>query len=197
MKNRKAAEKIILDGLSDLDTSGKNTEMTKQFFAGMSDAEFDQYMRNIEEEKDFVSLVYENMSHSPITTDNNYKVAKKWGYELFERLWLTDPNTGALYMTPLKYPVIYLPMRRQVQLLDIKISVAEDNKHLDEMTDQPTGISKGGGLSFPETLILYSHGLTRSLEELLKVRGGDLKAYNLMNRQIQETGEANLDYIGN
>lgn len=195
MANRKAAEQVILEGLSALDPSGENTKIMQTFFDGMTDRQFDDYMTAIAEGREYVSMVYANLEHSPITVDNNLAVAKKWGHNFFQRLKLTDPTTGMTMLTPLPYPVFDLPIRRQVQMLKEKISIPEDNKHIDDYTDQPTGVSKGSGISFPEMLVLYSNSLDRSIEEMIKFRGGDLTAMNAMDRSIAETGEANLDHI--
>ncbi len=192
---RKEAEKVILEGLTALDPSGKNTQLTKSFFESMSDEQFDDYIKAIEEERAYVGLVYETMGKNGISTENNLKVAEAWGHSFFQKLILTDPVTGQTYETPLPYPVVDLPVRRQVQMLKEKISIPEDNRHFDDYTDQPTGISKGGGISLPETLVLYSAGLSQSLTEMIKYRGGDLKAMNAMDRAIAEQGDASMESI--
>lgn len=192
---RKEAEKVIINGLKDLDPSGKNAKLTQSFFDGMSDEEFDKYIKALEEEKAYVGLVYEIMGKNGVTTENNLKVAEKWGHPFFQKLVLTDPVTGQTYQTPLPYPVVDLPVRRQVQMLKEKISIPEDNRHVDDYTNQPTGVSKGGGISLPETLVLYSAGLSQSLTEMIKFRGGDLKAMNAMDRAIAEQGDASMESI--
>ena len=192
---RKHAEKTILDGLTDLDPSGKNTKLTRSFFDSMTDEQFDDYISAIEAGKAYIGLVYENMGKNAITTENNLKVAKKWGHSFFHKLILTDAVTGQTYETPLPYPVLDLPVRRQVQMLKEKISIPEDNRHVDDYTNQPTGVSKGGGISLPETLVLYSAGLSQSLTEMIKFRGGDIKAMNAMYRAIAEQGDASLESI--
>ncbi len=192
---RKEAEKVILEGLTAMDPSGKNTKLTQEFFKDMSDEHFDDYMKAIESGKAYVGLVYEVMGKNGISTDNNLKVAEEWGHSFFQKLILTDSVTGQTYKTPLPYPVVDLPVRRQVQMLKEKISIPEDNRHVDDYTNQPTGISKGGGISLPETLVLYSAGLTKSLTEMIKFRGGDLKAMNVMDRAIAEQGDASQESI--
>lgn len=195
MANRAAAEKVILEWIDQLDPSGKNTTVYKALFARMSDKQFDEYMRAIESGQDFVSLISENLSDSQVTTDNNLKVAKKMGYEFFHRIWMTDPVTGTVYLTNEKYLVVELPVRRQIQTLVNKISIPEDNRHVDDLTDQPIGASKGSSLSFPEILVLHASGHDQSIIEMIKLRGGDLKAMNAMDRQIAQTGSAKLESI--
>jgi hypothetical protein len=194
--NRKAAEKIILEAMTLIDPSGDNTALMIGFFKTMTDKAFDLYMQAIENGTDYVSVVAPNLTQSKITTDNNLKVAKKLGVELFQRLWLTDNATGVEYLTNQKYLVVKLPVRRQIQTLENKMSIPEDNKHVDDLTDQPTGVSKGSSISFPELLVMYSQGNSRGIEELIKFRGGDIKAMQAMDKQIHESGGASLDSLG-
>lgn len=195
MGNRKAAEAIILKWVAELDPSGKNTQLTEQFFKDMDDEQFEVYMQRIESGLDFVSLVYENLKQSDISVDNNLRVAKLMKHEFFEKLWLTDAITGRTYLTPLEYLVIDLPVKRQIEMLSKKISVPDDNRHIDELTDQPTGVSKGASLSYPEMLVLYSKGLDQSILEMMKYRGGDTKAFLEMERSIRDTGGVDLKAI--
>lgn len=195
MGNRKAAEAIILKWIKELDPTGHNLKITEENLKAMSDLDFDRYMQAIESGQDFVSMNYENLKKSGITVENNLVVAEKMGHEFFERLWLTDPITQRLYLTPMRYLVIDLPVRRQVEMLAKKISIPEDNRHIDEMTDQVVGVSKGSSLTYPEMLILYAKGLDSSIVEFMKFRGGDTVAYQEMERSIRETGGVNLNMI--
>lgn len=195
MGNRKAAEAVILKGLRLLDPSGKNAEMTKELFASMSDKQFDEYMIAIEEGRDYVSMVYENLQHSQITVENNLKAAEALGHDFWEQIWVTDSATGKAYLTPKKYMVIDLPVRRQIQMLKKKISIPDDNRHIDDLTDQPTGVSKGSSLSAPEIYVLYSKGMDKSIIEMIKYRGGDAKGMTAMDRSIRETGGVNLAFL--
>ncbi len=195
MANRKAAEKVILEGLSMIDPSGTNTQLMIAFFKNMTDAAFDKYMQAIADGTDYVSIVAPTLTKCKITTENNLKVAKKLNFEFFHRLWLTDVATGSVYLTNQRYLVVKLPVRRQIQTLENKISIPEDNRHVDDLTDQPTGVSKGSSISFPELLVMYSQGNSRGIEELIKYRGGDIKGMQAMDKQIHESGGASLDSL--
>lgn len=186
--NRKAAEQVILKWVGKIDPSGRNTKLLTAFFEKMSDKEFDDYMKAIEAGRDYVSVVAPNLDDCRITTDNNLKVAHEMGVALFQRVWLTNPKTGQVYLSNQRHPVVHLPVRRQIQTLENKISIPEDNKHVDDLTDQPTGVSKGSALSFPEVLALYAQGCEAGIEEMIKYRGGDIKAMRAMDRVIHEQG---------
>ncbi len=193
---RSAAEKEILDALSLLDPTGDNTKLMKDNFSKMNDKQFDAYMQAIKEGKDYVSIVVPNMRKKrAITTDNTKKVAQKLGIQLEHQLWIVDPKTKLTYLTPIKYLVLHLPVRRQIQTLESKIAVAENNRKIDDMTDQVTRESGKSSISFPELLVLVASGQYRACEELLKVRGGDLAALNMSNTNIYSTGGFSLDAV--
>ena len=193
---RSAAEKVILDALTLLDPTGENTALMKDNFKRMSDKQFDAYMKAIEAGQDYGSMVVPNMRKKrAVTTDNTKRVAQKLGIKLEHQLWITDPKTKLEYLTPIKYLVLHLPVRRQIQTLESKIAVAENNRKIDDMTDQVTRESGKSSISFPELLVLVASGQYRACEELLKVRGGDLAALNMSNTNIYSTGGFSLDAV--
>ncbi len=193
---RSAAEKVILEAISLLDPTGENTQLMKDNFSKMNDKQFDAYMQAIKEGKDYVSMVVPNMRKKrAITTDNTKKVAQKLGIQLEHQLWMVDPKTKLEYLTPIKYLVLHLPVRRQIQTLESKIAVAENNRKIDDMTDQVTRESGKSSISFPELLVLVASGQYRACEELMKVRGGDLAALNMSNTNIYSTGGFSLDAV--
>lgn len=138
--------------------------------------------------RELLTIVVPPMKPNKISVENNLKLAEKWGLPLFERIWITDPITKETYLTNRPYAVIDLPICRQAQTLDAKISTAKHNRQVDERTNQPTGDSKGASLSYPELQILLSSDLKATATEMMKFRGGDEKAFRIMNKQMQETG---------
>lgn len=195
MANREAATRLGVKWLKKMDPSGNSAKEFQKMVEKLDDEQFEQYVEQIEAGKAFVPLIYENMSGSPITTKGLMKVAEEMGVEVFQHLVTTDGVTGQLMKTPRRYPVLYLPVRRPVQALSKKWSIPDNSSHIDELTDQVTGDSKGSALSFPETLILQSHGQDMAIQEFLKLRGGDLEAQTAMERQIAETGECDATQI--
>ena len=193
---RSAAEKVILDALSLLYPTGDNTKLMKENFSKLTDKQFDAYMSAIEKGEDYVSMVVPNMrKNRAISTNNTKAVAQKLGIKLEHQLWMVDPKTKLQYLTPIKYLVLHLPVRRQIQTLESKIAVAENNRKIDDMTDQVTRESGKSSISFPELLVLVASGQYRACEELLKVRGGDLEALNMSNTNIYASGGFSLDAV--
>jgi hypothetical protein len=192
MGNREAATKAILKYIEKIIPGSPNTNMYKELLGNLSDKAFDEYMKKLQSGEETLYMVTPNLADYSVDVQRNIEIAKELGHSFFEKLWLTDPITGQTYLTPVEYFVIDLPLRRQVQLLVKKVSIPEDNKHLDQLTGQPTGPSKGSKISFPELQVLFAQGLDNTISELIKFRGGDEKAYNAMNRSIYATGGVSL-----
>ena len=192
MGNRDAATKAILKYVEKILPGSPNTQMYKDLLGKLSDKAFDDYMKKLASGEETLYIVSPNLAKEKIDVQRNIEIAKELGHSFFEKLWLTDSQTGQTYLTPLEYFVVDLPVRRQVQLLVKKVSIPEDNKHLDQLTGQPTGPSKGSKISFPELQVLFAQGLEDTITELIKFRGGDEKAYNAMNRSIYATGGVSL-----
>ena len=195
MFNRKEAEKFIIKYIGKLDTSGLNVKLYEKRFKEMSDKEFKSLMEEIKNDTFTLPIFAPNQSKVKLTTDKALSVAKELGHSFFERLRLTDPSTGETYLTNIEYLVIDLPVRRQSQLLSKKITIPKSNKTIDSLTDQATGPSKGASLSFPELQVLVGKEMNSTIEELIKVRGGDTKAYQQFNQSIIKTGSGSLENV--
>lgn len=195
MDHRKAAEASLLKWIEALLPGSPNTKIYKDRMAKMSDKEFEAFITRLETEEEVLSFIAPNLDDLKLTTANNLAVAEQLGHNFFERLWLTDHITDKTYLTPVRYLVIDLPLRRQQQMLVKKISIPEDNKHVDELSGQPTGPSKGARISFPELQVLFAQNMDKSLTELIKLRGGDEKAFRAMNAKVIETGGVSVDQI--
>lgn len=195
-KNRKTAEDVILKWVSKIDPSGINTAMyEKQIFPSMNDKQFDDWMNAIREGRDFVAITIPNFSKVKVTTKNNIALSKEMGVDFYQRIWVVDKETGKRYLSNIEYPVFYLPVRRQIQMVTSKISIASDNKHIDDLTDQPVGDSKAGSFSYPETLNIVGRGLNQVGVEFLKVRGGDLETYRVYQQSLIDTGQVSYNQL--
>ncbi len=193
--NRQAAEALILDVIGEMDGGGPNRGIWEKRFRGMNDDDFDKFMSRLESGQETLHMYVPNKAKYDVDISRNMEIAEKLGHSFFERIWMTDPKTNQVMLTPKKYMVVHLPMRRQEQTLDKKISIPDDNRTVDDLTGQPTGASKGSAISFPEFQVLRSKNMDRSLEELFKVRGGDEIAFREHNRLIMQTGEGRLDVV--
>lgn len=201
---RKQVTDFIVNGISMVIPGDPyNPTVTRERLDAMNDAEFDQYVRSLRkptndverEQQEIIPFVSPPMDSTRITMDNLMLVAEMVGLKLFQRLWITDPQTGAVYLTPNEYPVLDMIVRRQAQMLTKKSSIPEDARHVDEMSGQVTGKSKGSKISFPEVQAQLAQNLEMTLIEEIKIRGGDEGAQLEFDRQLIEHGEASIDDV--
>jgi hypothetical protein len=193
--NRKAATAEVLNVMESLLPGSANTALWKARLESMSDKQFEDFIVGLEQGTTRLSIISPNFEEGvKLEVPRNLKLAEEWGHEFFEHLWMYDAD-GRRYLSPIKYLIIDLPLRRQAQHLIKKISIPEDNRSVDDLTGQPTGKSKGSKLSYPEMQVLAALGLDHSIIEMIKYRGGDIKGFNAMNQDIENTGSVSQAQI--
>lgn len=193
MGNRAAFVKSFLADLDAICPGHGNETFYAPFFDSLDDKQFEAMIDAIEAEDLVLPLVLPNGKDANLDAKRNIALGRKWGHEFREQVWLTDPvNPGLVKLTPLKYLIIKLPVRRQAQTLEDKQSIPKDDHSIDDLTGQVSNESKGSGISGPEAQILYSHDLKAVLIEYLKVRGGDETAYRKMSSDLINSGVASL-----
>jgi len=191
---RKQATDHILKHISLMEPSGYNTKRYENMFSQMTDAQFDQYMKDLRDKKVKLSLYAPNMKII-LKVENLLKAADSLKLQLFERLKMIDEVTKKRYLTTNKYLVVKLPVRRARQFLMHKLSVPDSDKHLDALTGQVTQGDKASSFSFVEAQLIYARGLDKVLDEFVKVRGGDIHAFSNFKQQLEEGGSAKLSSV--
>jgi len=182
----------FLNKLHDLQPNNKNIVFYKKWLPSLTDEEFDTLMEELKEEKKVLPFYCANLEDTDVPLENSLKVAKDLGLDIFQQLWFTDPVSGVRFLTPEKYFVIHLPVRRQVQHIEKGKSVVENSEFTDSLTGQPTGVSKSVQISLPELLTLDSLGLHNSIQELINVRGGNEVVFKEARRSVINTGSFSL-----
>lgn len=204
MASRQQVTAFIVDSIAEVIPGDRfNADLTKQRLDAMSDTDFDVYVRSLARpandedlvKQEILPFISPNLKDPRVTMDNLLAVADKIGHKFFEQLWLTDPHTGIVYLTPQKYLTLHMTIRRQAQMLTKKSSIPADSRHVDEMSGQVTGKSKGSKISFPEVQAQLSHGLEQTLIEEIKIRGGDRVAQGEFERQLIEHGEVSIEDV--
>lgn len=185
---------LIIKTLSTLDPGNPTIKKYKNFFAQMSDKDFDKYMKHLKNKDTQIFLEVPNMKRS-LKMENVIQASKEIGVKLFQRLWMVDKTTGKKFLTPEAYPVFLESIRVMEQFVDKKLSVSEGDEKIDGLTGQVVGDDKSSAVSAPEIQSLFAQGLETTLKELVKVRGGDVNAYAEFKRQMEETGTARLDAL--
>ena len=193
--NRSAAEAEILSVIEEMCPGGENQKLYRDLFAGFDDEAFDKFMQGLENGSVKLCIVAPNFGTAVLNVGRNLEIAERLGHQFFQRIWIPANGDIPAYLTPIEYLVVDLPLRRQAQILEKKISIPEDNNSVDDFTGQPTGASKGSKISYPETQVLAALGLNDCLTEFLKYRGGDERGFNAMNTMIGRTGGVSMQAI--
>lgn len=193
--NRAAAEHEILTIIEDMCPGSPNADLYRTKFASMDDVAFEQFIARLEKGTEQLAIISPNFGANQLDTGRNLEIGERLGHKWFQRIWVPEQDGNRGYLTPVEYLVVDLPLRRQAQILDKKISIPEDNNSVDNFTGQVTGASKGSKMSYPEVQVLASLGLEHSLTEFLKYRGGDGKGFNAMNTVISRTGGVSMNAI--
>lgn len=193
--NRKAAEEAVYEFLEGVLPGSPNKAIYENFFSKLDDDKFHDWINDLKERKTFIAVVAPEGANVVLEFSRNLQLAKKWGHEFYQRIWMKDPHSGSEYLSNEKYLIMRLPLKRQSQFLIEKISIPEDNFSINNLTGQATGKSKGSTMSNPEIQILNAFGLEYSTIEMIKFRGGDLIGFNAMNNQIYETGKVSIEAL--
>jgi hypothetical protein len=188
MTNRAGATAFILKNVNKIMPDGINVKLVEDELNRLTDIKFKAYMQGLRDGTLTLKLRVPNGHKVKLSVERNLKLAKELGIEFFQHLWLTDPATQKQFLTPQKYLVVDLPLRRQAQTLEHKVSIADNNNSIDQLTDQPTGASKSSSISLPELQMLRSQGGDAAIIEFIKYRGGDKAGFNMMNRLIHREG---------
>ncbi|QFP93142.1 hypothetical protein [Serratia phage PCH45] len=191
-KNRKKATEVCVGLISELYPGTENADLTRRFLESMSDKEFDQYMEDLRSGKSIVTVTIPNFAKTKFNEEHFLKFGKKHKIEFFHHLKVTDPDTGRIFTTPLRYMVIRDRVNRLQQMLEDKTSFPLDNNHVDELSGQVTNESKGARLSFPETNNLNGKGFRAFIAEAIGVRGGNAKALRMFEDEIRRTGVGHI-----
>lgn len=192
---RKQVQDFVLDIIATQDPSGYNTKVYEDFFAGLSDEAFDQWMKTLRDNPNAKMTLLVPPFKVVISIENSFKTAKKLGVEVLERLKLWDPVSKRYTVTPEKYFILKLPVRRLKQYLMDGLSVPDSDKRLNPLTDQVVKPDKGSAISFPQAQMIAEKGLTTVLHEMMTIRGGDLQAYAKLKSEIEETGDSDTSVM--
>ena len=192
---RQKIEKLIYDVVQTIDPSGDNTKRWQNLFGSMDDKQFSEFMEHLNKGECQLNVIMPNMKKVPRIPDL-VKAAEKIGLKLAHRLWLPDrTNPGKKYLTNEEHLVLELPIRRAQQEWDKKLQVPSRDTHVDALTGQVILDDRACHLSTPEIQSLSTRGLEKTLQELVRVRGGDVNAYGDFKRQLEESGEASMNSL--
>lgn len=193
MSKRKQVENYILGVINAIDPSGLNAKLYKEkLFGPMTDEEFHQYIQDLKSGKRFSIIRAPNYGPVKLDLKRNIETAKKMGLDFFQRLWIEGKGSTPTYLTPTYSFVIPTRLKRQAQLVTKGISVPKNMRTMNVLTGQPTGESQSAKISLPELQLCASAGLLKSMEELMKWRGGDVRGSAALHGMLVRHGRASL-----
>lgn len=195
MGNRKA----FIDELKKINAAmpkSVNIDATLKKLEEMSETAFkENIIANAEAGKWTPRIAIPAFSEDDLDMDKMLDHADKEDIELFTHLTIVDQKTGISFRTPERYLVAQALVRRQEQHLEHKNSMPDDQYVIDHLSGQPTGASKGAGMSIQEVLILEARKLGMAALEAIKIRGGDAEATRAMVRSLVDTGSFSVREI--
>lgn len=194
-ERRKKGQAFILKVIAMQDPSGYNSKIYEDKFAKMSDEEFDQWAKTLKENPHAKLVMVFPPLKVAVDLQASLQTAKFLGVEVMERLRLWDPVGQRHCLTPEKYFILKLPVRRLKQYLMDGLSVPDSDTRLNPLTDQVVKPDKGSAISYPQAQMIAEKDLTTTLHELMTIRGGDLEAYSKMKAEIEETGESDTSVM--
>lgn len=183
---RKEVEKYILDNIAKVGNED-NLKLYKDLFSKMSDKDFDSFMNDLRDKKQVLCLI---IPHGNEGYDVNklLRLCRGLGIEPFQRLIYSGNEQRTGYKTKEKFLVVQLPVRRAQQLLTKKISTGEHTNRINTMSGQVVDESKSSKISKPELNVLIGLGLTKTSNELMSIRGGDLGGVRAFTKFLAEDG---------
>lgn len=190
MSNRKAYENLVTTEIWNITKSKENVKFYMDLFAGMDDAQFAQFVKDVDNEVKRLSVVIPPDSSANVPKEEVMAVAEKYGHKFTERLWVQGQGDRPDFLTPVEFLILLIPFRRASQLLTKKISVPPHTRVRDTLTGQVTGESKGATVSGTEVQLHAGMGTVKSAEEMVKWRGGDLRGEAAMTAMLSKYGRA-------
>lgn len=194
-KNRAKAQEFWLKYIKKICQDDENYNRYKTMFESMNDKQFDDYVQAVKKGENFTVVISPNFSKKRPDVATNLAVAKELGHNFFQKLWVEGKGDTPTYKTPIPFLVCDCPVRRAAQSLQKKISVPDNMRVIDSLTGQPTGASQGAKISHPELQVCVALGLEKSMVELMKNRGGDVKGYAALRAFMSNYGRANLNNL--
>lgn len=195
-KDRKAVTAYILQNLDAILPGNSDTPRYKAYLEGLSDKAFAEYMDDLRTKKKFLTLTVPP-GGKMLSIERNLALAKKLGLQLFNRLWIGGTDDTPTHLTPIEFLTVMLPVRIAAQRIKKKMSIPKTQRVVNALTGQPTGDSKGAGISHPELRVCAAMGLDDPMIELMKYRGGDARGRAALTASLIRTGQASQEVLKN
>lgn len=190
---RQLIEEGILAFVTPITPGGGNAKVYKDIFSTARDEDIEQLWESIKAQG-YIPIFLDNYdTREMIDFDALVSLAKQWNIPVEQQVIIPDQDTGIQYTTPETAVVGIVESCKQRQLSIKKIGVSKHDYQIEDLTGQPTGDSKAGGISNPELNILIALGLPTMAKELASVKGGDIGAYRHYKTELSNTGHTSTN----
>lgn len=196
-ERRKEFMQTLLGTFDRLDPTGVNSQMYREQFESMSDAQFDKWCRQFfADDSQQLYLELEEYKRD-IDYDKIEKAAKYLGVPLYETVYLPYINRDMdnVQTTPYPVPVGYIHEKRMMQTLEKKNSGSTSADQRSPLTGQVIGDDKNSRNTDVETYSMLAIGADAALAEFLGPRADDMVAKKEMLTQISTDGYTSLDKL--
>ena len=210
-KNRKKAEKLVLDTLMKLEPGGLNAKRYKELFASMSDAQFVAYWKRIKEDPSASMYVETDLYGKNVISMDDVENACEFLGVPTEEYYYIQHKGDVPIRSKKKVPVMYIHLKRMQQLLSKKVrtNVDIDSGNVrSRLTGGLNSSSKTGRFTDADTQALVSitsETMTTDIDtgaeidpivfELLTMRGDNAGMRSSMLQQIAFNGELSIANI--
>lgn len=197
-KARLEFEKDVYAIMDEFDKTGYNTQRYKDLFNNMSNAEFDNFVKKLQNPQYNLHVelsMYGKGKEKPLTFAEIERVGKKFGIDIMEYMYMpfanpNDPSNPVITNT--KVLILVVLVRKMQQMLSKKNSIVGETDIINPITGQVTGDSKAASLSDTQTNGLVATNQLSTVYELLSLRGDDDVAERIMLNEIMTTGTCHL-----
>ena len=185
---RKEFKEILLAGVADIlktdkKVSDHNIGLISNLIDDMSDKELESMIEDLENKKSVIPLIVPN--GSTIDYEDLLATTKKRKVNLHKKIITIDGNKRTKGRIPRL--VMEVPVKKLAQLVDKKRSIADDQHSVNHLTGQVTGASKSMSITNPELSLWSGNGMSDSIREATKYRGGDVNS-KLVLEKLAEAG---------
>jgi hypothetical protein len=181
---RKKIEALVLDVMGTLDATGANAVTYKKQFAGMSAAQFEAWLKDMESDEDRHFYLDVQQFHNEPGLSQIEKAAKLVGVELHQYVYFN--HEGEEYRSRNRVPVGWMHVRRLQQILAKKTSYSTEAQKRNPLTGQLSGGDAIGRVADEEAYALKTVGAEAVLREVLGPRADNrdkrLEMYHAVER---------------
>jgi len=171
----------------------ENEDIYRKLLEPMSDVQFEEWMDTFIKDDGILNLLVEHKKTGVpvVDVDKNIAIIEKFGKTVFGKLRYEYPD-GRIEVQPNPFYFIDAKVKILTQTVEKGLDVSGDFKP-NQLTGQST--TAAAKTTMAEMGLLYGMGMTKTIEEFARFRGGDEGLTLALRNQLSLTGEASMENI--